>query len=114
MLKRLKPAWYYTLLSLASADRHGQAIAREVLNLSDGQIRLWPAMLYGSLEDLHGLGLIEELSEAQRAAVDDSERKRYYRLTRAGRAAAADETERLAGLVRIARTRVRARQGESS
>lgn len=112
--KRLKPTWYYILLSLASADRHGQAIAREVLNLSEGQIRLWPAMLYGSLEDLRELGLIEELSDAQRTAIDDSERRRYYRLTRAGRAAAAEQTERLASLVRIARTRVRAREGESS
>lgn len=109
----LKTTWYYILLSLASGDRHGLAIAREVLTLSDGQVRLWPAMLYGALEDLSVRGWIEELTDARRRP-DLSERKRYYRLTRAGRAAVAAETERLAGLVRIARTRVKARTGESS
>jgi DNA-binding PadR family transcriptional regulator len=109
----LKVSWYYMLLSLASADRHGLAIAREVLALSDGQVRLWPAMLYGALEDLSDRGWIEELtSERQRPG--DSERKRYYRLTRAGRAAAAAETDRLASLVRVARSRVKPRAGETS
>ena len=111
--KALKNIWYYILLSLAAADRHGLAIAREVLALSDGHVRLWPAMLYGALEDLSDRGWIEELTDARRRP-DESERKRYYRLTRAGRAVAAGETERLAGLVRIARARVKARTGETS
>ena len=109
----LKVSWYYILLSLASADRHGLAIAREVLSLSEGQLRLWPAMLYGALEDLADRGWIEELT-SDRQRPDDSERKRYYRLTRAGRAAAAAETDRLAGLVRVARSRVKPRAGETS
>ena len=109
----LKVSWYYILLSLASADRHGLAIAREVLSLSEGQLRLWPAMLYGALEDLSDRGWIEELTTRRRRP-DDSERKRYYRLTRAGRAAAAAETDRLAGLVRVARSRVKPRAGETS
>ena len=109
----LKISWYYILLSLASADRQGLAIAREVLSLSEGQLRLWPAMLYGALEDLSDRGWIEELT-SERQRPDDSERKRYYRLTRAGRAAAAAETDRLAGLVRIARSRVKPRAGETS
>ena len=109
----LKTSWYYILLALASADRHGLAIAREVLALSDGQLRLWPAMLYGALEDLAERGWIEELTDGRRRP-DESERKRYYRLTRAGRAAAASETNRLAGLVRVARARVKPRTGESS
>ncbi len=109
----LKTTWYYILLSLASADRHGLGVAREVLALSDGQLRLWPAMLYGALEDLCDRGWIEELTDARRRP-DDSERKRYYRITRAGRAAAAAETNRLASLVRIARARVKPRTGESS
>jgi DNA-binding PadR family transcriptional regulator len=110
----LKLSWYYILLSLASADRHGLAIAREVLSLSDGQVRLWPAMLYGALEDLSDRGWIEEVTDARRRPPDESERKRYYRLTRAGRAAAATETDRLACLVRVARARVKTRAGETS
>jgi DNA-binding PadR family transcriptional regulator len=105
--------WYYILLSLAPSDRHGLAVAREVLALSDGQVRLWPAMLYGALEDLSDRGWIEEVTDARRRP-DESERKRYYRITRAGRAAAVAETHRLAGLVRVARARVKPRAGETS
>ena len=73
----------------------------------------WPAMRYGALEDLADRGWIEELT-SDRQRPNDSERKRYYRLTRAGRAAAAAETDRLAGLVRVARSRVKPRAGETS
>ena len=111
--KPLKVSWYYILVSLAAADRHGLAIAREVLALSDGQMRLWPAMLYGALDDLCSCGWIEELLDGRRRP-DDSERKRYYRITRAGRSAAAAETDRLAGLVRVARARVKPRTGETT
>ncbi len=110
----LKVSWYYILLSLAAGDRHGLAVAREVRELSDGRVRLWPAMLYGALEDLSEHGWIEELTDARRRPADESERKRYYRITRAGRATAAAETERLAGLVRVARARIKPRTGESA
>jgi len=48
----LKTPWYYILLALAGGDRHGQSIAREVLGLSDGRVRLWPATLYRAIETL--------------------------------------------------------------
>ena len=111
---RLKPHWYYILLALAQGDRHGLAIARDVLEQSDGNIRLWPAMLYGSLEDLVERGWIEALDDARRRPADESERKRFYRLTRAGRTAVAAETERLASLVHVARARIKSRAGETS
>jgi DNA-binding PadR family transcriptional regulator len=108
----MKPRWYYILLALAAGDRHGLAIARDVLSLSDGQVRLWPATLYGSLEELCDRGWIEErLDDAQRPA-QESERRRYYRITRGGRGVLAAETERLAGLVRLARSRSRRRSSE--
>ena len=110
----LKTSSYYILLALAASDLHGQGIAREVLTLSDGRLRLWPAMLYGALEDLSDRGWIEELHTRTGRPADESERRRYYRITRAGRAAAASETRRLAELVRVARSRIKARPGESS
>jgi DNA-binding PadR family transcriptional regulator len=110
---RLKTTWYYILVSLAAGERHGLAIAREVLTLSDGRVRLWPATLYGALDDLNHRGLIE-LIEERRRPIDESERRRYYRITRGGRAVLTAETERLAGLVRVARSRVKPRAGESS
>jgi DNA-binding PadR family transcriptional regulator len=108
----LKTSWYYILLSVAAGDRHGLAVARDVLEISDGRVKLWPAMLYGALEDLSNRGWIEELTDGRRQ--DDSERKRFYRITRAGRVTAAAETERLAALVRVARTRVKPRTGETT
>jgi DNA-binding PadR family transcriptional regulator len=110
---RLKAHWYYVLLALAEGERHGLAIAREVAALSDGGVRLWPAMLYGSLEDLADRGWIESLDHARRRP-DEGERKRFYRLTRAGRQALAAETERLSALVRVARSRIKTRAGETS
>jgi DNA-binding PadR family transcriptional regulator len=111
--KPLKTPWYYILVALAAGDRHGLGIAREVLTLSDGLVRLWPATLYGALEDLSDLGWILELDEARGRPAAESERRRYYRITRAGRTAVNAETERLAALVRIARARVKPRTGET-
>ena len=88
----LKPHFFYILLALADGDRHGLAIARDVQSLSDGGVKLWPATLYGSLDE---------------HPQEESERRRYYRLTRTGRAVLADETERLTRLARLARARTR-------
>ena len=112
MTAALKPGWYYILLALASDDRHGQSIAREVHELSAGQVRLWPATLYGALDELEQRRWIEELTDARRPA-DESQKRRYYRLTRSGRAALAAETDRLASVVRIARARAKPRPGSS-
>jgi PadR family transcriptional regulator len=106
----LKPREYYVMLALSEGARHGLAIARDVRQLSDDAIHLWPATLYGTLDELADRGWIREL--AQRPA-DESEKKRFYTLTRAGRTALAQETERLAGLIKVARTRMR-RAGEAS
>ena len=100
----LKPHWFYILLALADGDRHGLAIARDVQSLSDGSVRLWPATLYGSLDELRGRKWIEELPEHPET---ESERRRYYRLTRTGRSVLTDEGERLGRLARLARARVR-------
>jgi DNA-binding PadR family transcriptional regulator len=98
----MKPHWYHILLALSAGHRHGLAIARHVDESSGGRVRLWPATLYGSLAELMDAGWIEEISDAGRRP-DASERKRYYGITRAGRAAFDDETRRLADLVRRAR-----------
>jgi DNA-binding PadR family transcriptional regulator len=104
----LRTTWFYILLALAGEDLHGLGIARDVLASSEGRVRLWPATLYGAIEELADRGWIVELDEPRRPA-DESDRKRYYRLTRAGRAVLTAETERLAGVVRVARGRIQAR-----
>jgi DNA-binding PadR family transcriptional regulator len=99
----LKPQCFYILLALADGERHGLAIARDVQALSGGEVRLWPATLYGSLDALRARKLIEELPEHPE---DASERRRYYRIARAGRAALNAEADRLGRLARLARARL--------
>jgi DNA-binding PadR family transcriptional regulator len=103
----MKKNWFYILVSLTAGARHGRAIMRDVLELTDGSVRLWPAALYGSLDELRERGLIEELSDPELRPEGQSERKRYYGITTAGRLAVAAETDRLAGLVHTARSRMR-------
>jgi DNA-binding PadR family transcriptional regulator len=101
------------LLALLGGDAYGLAIAREVERLSEGRVRLWPATLYGSLEDLVEYGWVEELAEPHERPKDAGERKRIYRISRAGTLVARGETRRLADLVKLARSRVRPR-GETA
>ena len=110
----MKNRVYLILLALADADLHGLGIARAVQELSDGQTRLWPAALYGTLDELEQSGLIEELDDPRQRPADESEKKRFYRLTRAGQRALAAETDRLAALVKVARSRLKPRPGDLS
>lgn len=54
----LKPQYFQILLALASRELHGYAIQRAVLEQTDDEMRLWPAMLYRSLTKLEEGGLI--------------------------------------------------------
>ena len=110
----MKNRAYLILLALADSDLHGLGIARAVQELSDGQTRLWPASLYGTLDELTESGWIEELDDPRERPADESEKKRFYRLTRAGHRALAVETDRLGALVKIARSRLRPRAGDLS
>ena len=105
----MKTRYYFILVALAEGDRHGLAIARAVQELSEGGVRLWPATLYGSLEDLLERGWIEEVEGARRRPADESEKKRVYRLAKAGHRALKAETERMASLVKVARSRLKPR-----
>ena len=102
----LKPPSFHILLALAGNDRHGLAIVRDVLEQTGGALQLWPATLYGALEQLAADGLIEALSGRGAHPTGESERRRYYRITRQGRNALAAETQRLEALARVARTRL--------
>jgi DNA-binding PadR family transcriptional regulator len=90
------------LLALADAEKHGYAIMREVETLTEGAVRLGPGTLYGALKRLLADGLIEESDERPDPSIDD-QRRRYYRLTPRGRAAASSELERLARILDTAR-----------
>ena len=101
----MKPHWFFILLSVSAAPRYGTAIQDDVRELSGGDVRLWPATLYGSLEELLGQGWLEEIAEDERPE-GISGRERFYRITRAGRLVLKREAARLDALVRVARTRL--------
>ena len=96
------PAVFHILLALADGERHGYGILKTVLEHTDGQVRLGPGTLYGTLQRLMDTGWVEESS--RRAAIED-ERRRFYKLTRPGRQALDAEVERMERLVLKARAR---------
>jgi DNA-binding PadR family transcriptional regulator len=100
----LTPAVYPILLALADEERHGYGIMQEVAARTNGEPRLGPGTLYGSIKRMLAKDLIEESDERPDPALDD-ERRRYYRLTDFGRRVVTAEAERLAQLVDIARTK---------
>jgi DNA-binding PadR family transcriptional regulator len=109
-LDPLPSAAFQILLSLADGELHGYGIMRQVEEQTNASIRLGPGTLYSSLQALVEEGLIEEVDRrpevARRSAVaKGTERRRYYRLTSAGRKMAHSEAERLADLVRVARAK---------
>ena len=100
----LPAAWFHLLLALADQDRHGYALMKAVAEESAGRIRLGPGTLYGALKRLLDLRLIEESQIRPDPELDD-ERRRYYRLTPAGRRVVGAEAARHAQLVGLARAK---------
>lgn len=107
----MKPHWFYILLSVSSSPRYGSAIQDDVRALSDAAVRLWPATLYGSLEELTGRGWLEEMRGDERPDGIVG-RERFYRLTPEGRSALEAEVERMESLAGEARARL-ARRSEA-
>src|SRR5258705_1100499 len=100
----LKPHWFHVLLSLSDQDQHGYGIMQDVLDRTDGKVRLWPPTLYGTIKRLIDEELIEASDTRPVAELDDS-RRRYYRLTNFGRRVLAGECARLKHLIRAVHAR---------
>ncbi|HVG85593.1 MAG TPA: helix-turn-helix transcriptional regulator [Vicinamibacterales bacterium] len=82
---------FHILLSLVDEDRHGYAIIRDIEGRTSGEVRLTASTLYGAVGRLLDARLIEELEPEA-----GHERRRLYRLTRAGRRLLEAEAARLA------------------
>ncbi|WP_086839047.1 PadR family transcriptional regulator [Amycolatopsis kentuckyensis] len=94
----LTPAAFQVLLALATGPggrAHGYGIMGFVAEVTGGAVQLGPGTLYRTLARLAADGLAEELP-------GEDSRRRYYRITPAGRTAAARETALLARLVAAA------------
>jgi DNA-binding PadR family transcriptional regulator len=95
---------FQIMLALAEGDLHGYAIMRQVEEQTGARLRLGPGTLYGSIQALLEGKLIEEVERAE--SIDGrSQRRRYYRLTVAGRKLARSEAEKMADTLRVARAR---------
>ena len=103
-LDPLPAAAFQILLSLSEEDLHGYAIMRQVQEQTGGRMKLGPGTLYSSIQSLLDEKLIEEIDQRDDATAS-TERRRYYRLTSAGRKLARSEAERLADLLRVARAK---------
>jgi DNA-binding PadR family transcriptional regulator len=93
---------FQILLSLVDEDLHGYAIIQDIAARTNGDVRLTASTLYAAVKRLVDAGWIEEV--AVHRANDDA-RRRYYRITRVGRAAARAEARRLDELAAMARTK---------
>ena len=103
-LNPLPSAAFQILLALVEEDLHGYGIMRQVEDQTDGRTRLGPGTLYSSIQTLLEGRLIEEVGQRVDTRLGQ-ERRRYYRLTSAGRKLVRLEAERLADLLRVARAK---------
>ncbi|APR88552.1 Transcriptional regulator, PadR family protein [Minicystis rosea] len=101
----MQDASYYILISLAAGPRHGYGILQDVAELCGEANALGAGTLYGALERFSD----DELIEIERETIERGRPRRYYRLTRKGRKAVQEETERRAALLKVAQKRLRAR-----
>ena len=98
------PAMFNVLLALVDGEKHGYAILKEVDEQTQGEVRLSTGTLYGIIKRLLAEGLIAESRTRPAAEMDDS-RRRYYRVTEAGREVAAAEAVRMEKLIARARAK---------
>ena len=103
-LDPLPSAAFQILLSLAGEDLHGYGIMRQVADQTDGRMRLGPGTLYSSIQTLLDEKFIKEADQREDPKLGH-QRRRYYRLTAAGRKLARSEAQRLADLLRVARAK---------
>ena len=102
--RSLPQHWFQVLLALADRSRHGLGIIEEVGRQTDGEVRLWPGMLYVALKRMSAEGLVTD-AEPPAGFASGGGRPRFYRITPAGRQLCAAEAERLSRLVHAARAK---------
>lgn len=83
---------YYILLALMQ-PAHGYVIMSRVQSMSDGAVHLAPGTLYGALENLLKQRLIVRVESPD-------PRRKVYVITQEGFATLAQDTERMAHMVR--------------
>ncbi len=96
VLRRAGDASVLILTSLADGPKHGYALISDIKQFAG--VRLGPGTLYGALDRLEGLGLIE--------ALPAEERRHPYRITAAGAIALGDHLDSLERVSAVGRLRL--------
>lgn len=106
---------FHVLLVLAGKTLHGYAILKAVEAESGGAVTPEVGSLYRVLARMMAEGLVEETpAPASAPRTHRGRSRRYYRLTREGRALLRAEARRLASAVEIARNRAILPEGTGS
>ena len=95
---------FQILLSLIDSDMHGYALIQDIRERTQGEISLTASTLYAATKRLLALGWIDEV-DYDAPPPDHDDRRRYYRISAAGRTAARAEALRLERLTSMARDR---------
>lgn len=92
----LTPQIFYILLALATKERHGYDIMKQVELDSQNKIRLGPGTLYGAIKRMLESKLIIEVQTSH-------SRRKYYRLTPKGRTIFSQELQRYNHAIELAK-----------
>ena len=87
---------FYMLLSLATKERHGYDIMKQVEKDSQGKVKLGPGTLYGAIKRMLEEKLIVEINSSHT-------RRKYYQLTEKGRSIFNNELQRYNQAVELAK-----------
>jgi DNA-binding PadR family transcriptional regulator len=87
------------LLALSLKERHGYEIIKQIEEDSNGKIHLGPGALYTSIKQLLKNSFIAEVAK------DSDKKRRYYKLTAAGKKALESEIEYYENALELARQR---------
>jgi len=92
---------FHILLAIAGQESvHGWAVIKRIEEMTDGKTCPSTGSLYLAMGRLQERGLLEA---AEAPADESDERRKFHRLSSMGRRVLSAETQRLAGLIEIAR-----------
>ncbi len=97
----LSEAVFFILLSLLPGPKHGYAIMKDVLTLSDSRVNLSTGTLYGALKRLLEAGWVRRLDDN----VENGRERKSYDLTQLGKGILNAEAARMQRLVTIKQKR---------